>query len=294
MDRMNARKLNVLKSAHRLFIDKGFAFTSIQDILDESGISKGTFYNYFSSKNECLMAILEVVRDETFARRHELAVGKDKANRDVLIEQIAERIKINKENNMFALFESIFYANDSDLKTFVKKQHAAEVEWVAARLEDIHGSEIKPYALDASIMLMGIIQHIMQVQVFHTEEEYNAKRLITYVLDRIEAIIKDVEQKGEFYFNRDALTKNDDRVHSDDKHELIKYIRQTADSIEEESLNKGLQFIDFLVQELLQEKPREFLIESVNRSIREVFESTSYRTKINELVTRVWQYIEQT
>ena len=56
-DDMNDRKQHVINKAHQLFIDKGFQATSIQDILDYSGISKGTFYNYFSSKNELLIAI---------------------------------------------------------------------------------------------------------------------------------------------------------------------------------------------------------------------------------------------
>ena len=74
---MNDRKRQVLLTAQRIFIDKGFASTSVQDILDESGISKGTFYNYFTSKNECLMAILEHGHDEAKVRRRELLIGQD-------------------------------------------------------------------------------------------------------------------------------------------------------------------------------------------------------------------------
>ncbi len=52
---MNNRKQQVVKNAHHLFfVEKGFQAISIQDIIDYSGISKGTFYNYFSSKNELL------------------------------------------------------------------------------------------------------------------------------------------------------------------------------------------------------------------------------------------------
>jgi len=289
---MNIRKQNVLSAAHRLFVDKGFASTSIQDILDESGISKGTFYNYFSSKNECLMAIMEFVRDETFARRHELAVGKDKADPAVLIEQIATRMKINKENNMLALFESIFYANDSDLKSFAKKHHLVELEWMANRLEDLFGQEFRPYALDGSVMMMGMMQHLMQVQVFHTNEELNAKKLIAYVLNRIETILRDVLETGALYLKRDALLKNEPSTHTDDKDELIIFIQQTVLAIGEDSV-KGQQYIEFLIQELREEEPRGFLIESVNRSIREVFDTPPHRTMINELVNRVWRYIEQ-
>jgi TetR/AcrR family transcriptional regulator, cholesterol catabolism regulator len=41
----------------RLFEKKGFSETSIQDIVDSIGVTKGTFYYYFSSKEELLMDI---------------------------------------------------------------------------------------------------------------------------------------------------------------------------------------------------------------------------------------------
>lgn len=290
---MNTRKQHVLSAAHRLFVDKGFAATSIQDILDESGISKGTFYNYFSSKNECLMAILQFVRDETFTRRNEIAVGKDKANREVLIEQIAIRMEINKEHNMLALYESIFYANDSGLKSFIKKHHALEIEWLAKRLEDLYGKEVAPYTLDASVMLMGMTQHFMQVRAFHMDEEFESRKLISYVLNRIETIVQAVMKTNHVYLKRDTVFKNVIEDPADDKDKLIHFIRQTESTIEDETLSKGQQYLQFLAQELDKEEPREFLIESVNRSIREVFETTPYRTQINDLVNRVWRYMEQ-
>ncbi len=41
----------------KLFVKKGFSETSIQDIVDALGVTKGTFYYYFTSKEELLMNI---------------------------------------------------------------------------------------------------------------------------------------------------------------------------------------------------------------------------------------------
>lgn len=40
-----------------LFEQNGFSETSIQDIVDALGVTKGTFYYYFTSKEELLMDI---------------------------------------------------------------------------------------------------------------------------------------------------------------------------------------------------------------------------------------------
>jgi AcrR family transcriptional regulator len=44
----------ILNAAHRVFIRKGVDLTAISDIRDEAGISQGTFYNYFRTKQDVL------------------------------------------------------------------------------------------------------------------------------------------------------------------------------------------------------------------------------------------------
>lgn len=54
------RRSEILDVAQRMVLQsKGYADMSIQDILDELGISKGAFYHYFSSKQDLLEALVE-------------------------------------------------------------------------------------------------------------------------------------------------------------------------------------------------------------------------------------------
>ena len=46
------KESRLLSSAFKLFIDKGFKETSIQEIVDDAGVAKGTFYTYFKDKYE--------------------------------------------------------------------------------------------------------------------------------------------------------------------------------------------------------------------------------------------------
>ena len=60
-----ARRNEILDVAQRLvMVSKGFTEMSIQDILDELGISKGAFYHYFDSKHALLEALIERVIQE--------------------------------------------------------------------------------------------------------------------------------------------------------------------------------------------------------------------------------------
>jgi AcrR family transcriptional regulator len=49
----------ILDSASRVFIAKGFDETTMQDIVDACGFSRGNLYRYFSSTEEIFKAILE-------------------------------------------------------------------------------------------------------------------------------------------------------------------------------------------------------------------------------------------
>ncbi len=49
-EKKSEKENKILKSAYKLFTEKGINSTSIQDIVDDAGIAKGTFYLYFKDK----------------------------------------------------------------------------------------------------------------------------------------------------------------------------------------------------------------------------------------------------
>lgn len=52
------RRNEILDTAEMLFYAKGYARTTVNDILQEIGIAKGTFYYYFKSKEEVMDAVV--------------------------------------------------------------------------------------------------------------------------------------------------------------------------------------------------------------------------------------------
>ena len=54
---MSNKKNKVLEVATNLFIEKGFANTSISQICDDANVSKGLIYHHFKSKNSILIEI---------------------------------------------------------------------------------------------------------------------------------------------------------------------------------------------------------------------------------------------
>ena len=51
------RRDQIIEAAEKLFYEKGYEQTSVQDVLDALSLSKGGFYHYFESKIELLEAV---------------------------------------------------------------------------------------------------------------------------------------------------------------------------------------------------------------------------------------------
>jgi AcrR family transcriptional regulator len=56
---LEARRREIVDAARRCIVRDGFHATSMQDILDESGMSAGGVYRYFKSKEDLIDAIAE-------------------------------------------------------------------------------------------------------------------------------------------------------------------------------------------------------------------------------------------
>ena len=56
----------IMDAAFRLFMEKGYEHTSVQDIIDNlGGLSKGAIYHHFKSKEEILVAVVERMTAES-------------------------------------------------------------------------------------------------------------------------------------------------------------------------------------------------------------------------------------
>lgn len=57
------KKRKILEKAFELFRKNGYKDTKVEDITRKLGISKGSFYTYFKTKEELLYELLENVKN---------------------------------------------------------------------------------------------------------------------------------------------------------------------------------------------------------------------------------------
>ncbi len=79
----------ILATAHALFYRDGIRATGIDRVIAESGVAKKTFYRYYPSKNDLIVAFLEY-RHRNWMTWFEDAVKRRGANVDALVPALAE------------------------------------------------------------------------------------------------------------------------------------------------------------------------------------------------------------
>src|SRR5690625_1359445 len=116
-------KERIIATAVQLFMEKGFEKTSMQDIANTLGMSKGGIYHHFKSKEE----IIHVVRE-------------NKAN--------------NIEENLNKWLDTIDAPSAKEKLTAILEKNIADEE--AHSLDDVFSSQIKSADFIVSIMKNSI------------------------------------------------------------------------------------------------------------------------------------------
>jgi len=67
----------ILEAARRVFAELGFGATTVRDIVRATPLASGTFYNYFTSKEELLVAVVHELEREMVADWQSAVAGID-------------------------------------------------------------------------------------------------------------------------------------------------------------------------------------------------------------------------
>ena len=98
----------LLSQAFSLFMDKGVANTSISDITEHAGVAKGTFYSYFTDKEDLIHKLIAKRGEQIF--RH-------------AVDAVRDREELSLEDTMCLMADDIIeqLISDARLQRFLNK-----------------------------------------------------------------------------------------------------------------------------------------------------------------------------
>ena len=88
--RKQARPRELLESALAVFVARGFAATRMQDVARRAGVTKGTLYLYYPSKEELFKAVVRETVLAAVEKGEALVAGFKGSAKDLMRELVAD------------------------------------------------------------------------------------------------------------------------------------------------------------------------------------------------------------
>lgn len=102
------RRNEILDTAETLFFTKGYARTTINDVLEKIGIAKGTFYYYFKSKEEVMDAVIMRFIDAGVAAARQISANPQLSVHEKLLRIImAQKPDTEQKGQMIEQFHEV-------------------------------------------------------------------------------------------------------------------------------------------------------------------------------------------
>ncbi|HHW06268.1 MAG TPA: TetR/AcrR family transcriptional regulator [Clostridia bacterium] len=178
------KKSSIIRAAFRLFAEKGFHHTTVDEIAALAGVGKGTVYEYFSSKQKLLQEMLLLASDYYFSdfTRHMEGIGDLKEKLKRLVELHFQFFVEHRDIARVVLFEHRYITEDlGDLLVEKEKRRTAYL----AELLKVSAAqgEIRPVNFQvAAKMITGALWN-MGLEMAVSEEETAGPELAGEILD---------------------------------------------------------------------------------------------------------------
>jgi len=120
-----ARRVQILVGASQVFAEKGYHQATTKEIAKAAGVSEGTIYNYFASKRELLVAMVNAIGMQS-VRDIMIDVSSDKPE-DFLKAILKDRYELGKQfgSRMTPLIAEMF--TDAEMRETIYNQIALPI-----------------------------------------------------------------------------------------------------------------------------------------------------------------------
>ncbi|ASK61211.1 hypothetical protein CFK37_02880 [Virgibacillus phasianinus] len=288
---MNEKKKNIIVTSIDLFADKGFYSTSIQEIADKSGVSKGAFYLHFHSKDELMLEIFKYyynLMQENIENVIDEALSP-KVNFTKQVEVQFHEILKHKSFILTQLKEQAFTLN-KELYDFIRLKELETQKWYKKNLVSIYGGEIEPYIIDLQILFEGMKNNYFQVLI-HGEVDIQISKLASFIVDRLDDIVagllttkKEPMLTQEMVFSLFSdLTAPEELVKKEVMNNLLEMQKVLNDAdFYEKTINELQGVIDFLISEVKKQDSKTFVIQGMLANFKGMHQFDQYRKVISE------------
>nr|WP_279382579.1 helix-turn-helix domain containing protein [Acanthopleuribacter pedis] len=268
-----------MAKALELFRANGIKSTTMQQVAEASGVSKGALYLNFSSKSDLTIAAMEYLNEELVAEVNQLLEREDLSPRAQLVEQIRLQFNsVREDQNLTTEFWQ--EAGLQFDETMILMAEKIRMTWQLIQekfLVRAYGDRIKTYSIDLSVILSGTLNEYSSLALLENIElQVNeAADFLVYTMDcLVEGLERD---QPEPFLNESLFTRRGEvaaklaeavKKRLADAFEEIKAFFDAMELEDREEVDVQ-SVLDLLGRELDAEEPNRMLVQGLLANFRE-------------------------
>lgn len=249
------KRTEIMKQAVHLFSSKGFHQTSVQEVAQAVGISKGAFYKHFDSKENMFIEILKQHHEEilTEIANYQHAPGSD--SKDVFKKKLAIEIErtLSDQEFFMMVFKDMPLSDSDKLSALFGKLRQSTITLHKTILLDTYGMEIEPFLPDLVTVLEGLTQQYI-ITLLMDKKQVQISRLANFITAAIDAVVNNLAMMEPVLAEAHSPAETVEQI-----------FKQISEKIKASEANpdKLLASLDLLQEQVAQKEPQHFLIEAL-------------------------------
>ena len=292
--RMSVTKQDIIRSASKMFKEKGFQATSIQEIAQDCSIAKGSVYKYFPSKEDLMCEVFDECQTFYFDRAQCLRQNESGHPKERLVYQIVFRFQYFIEyRHIMVDFIDLPIAQYDTFRSLRDHVRARMMEWHRSWLLEVYGERIEPFLWDLIFIYRAILKDYLQ-RVIHEAGRLSIEETAWFIVDKLDALVEHMSKSGsKGLLGRSAF---DTFIHSgsnnwqNDKERIIEEILGRLSALLEAwpggvARRKELQeIVQLLKTELTQNPPKRSLVLALCTYLEQEHELKSLVIQLKQIV----------
>lgn len=266
---MDEKKLEVIPVAIRLFSEKGFQATSVEEIAKESGIAKGSFYKLFHSKQELLLEIFSLIPRQIQTGLTKLHSKTYNNPHDKLVDFFSicfENILSSQTQLLMNTMFTPFLLKDEQTEKKAREMMLEFNSWLKELLLDLYDHDVEEYIGDLNSILTGLIFHYVHLSKCH-HHYISAEQVSQFLATIFDIIVKGIlDKKPAPLISMDwsnVNTANSPHLKGQKIQFLLKKMTTIVQSLKLEEQEEYIKTISLLNEEYSKSEPQRFLVKAL-------------------------------
>ena len=194
MNLMNQKHKMIIDKSVELFAEKGYHATSVQEIAEKCGIAKGSFYNYFKSKEELLVSIFKYYYEALTDSLLDLELDASLSSKDKFLRQITVQIEhmTGNTNLIQMLMQEQMLHISEELDRFLHYIHEEGLIWFKRKIIEIYPGLSADLLPDCTIILDSLFKGYIGILI-RKKNAFDVELLPSFMLNRMDSIIASLQ-----------------------------------------------------------------------------------------------------